>query len=176
MNVTEDIKNQANQFQASSTRNALPTTGVIQPTTGVIQPAIVVVQNSPIIFKRNLALPFDVENDLNNFSQVFIAKELDIFRSMHCFDGLKKDYIIYGQLPDGDKKILFTSREHFQWCHCCDDCTITCCLCEYICCDRIIFQMDYKRNGANFYTQGFNIQKGCYFCKCYCCHSLCRRA
>ena len=29
-------------------------------------------------------------------------------------------------------------------------------------CDRIITQFDYKRNNTNFYTQGINIQKGCY--------------
>ena len=29
--------------------------------------------------------------------------------------------------------------------------------------------MDYRRNGAPFYTQGINIQKGCYCCKCSCC-------
>lgn len=132
-----------------------------------------VLQPSPIVFKNYLALPFNVENDLNFYSKVFVTKSFDFFRSIHCCDLTGFDYIIYGQLPDGDKKILFTSRQHFQCCHCCDDCTITCCLCEYVCCDRIIFQMDYKRNGVNFYTQGVNVQKGCYCCKCYCCQCSC---
>lgn len=126
----------------------------------------------PIIF-QNIALPFNVENDLNIFSKVFVTKNFDLFRSIHCCEVGGLDYIIYGQLPDGDRKELFTSRQHFQCCHCCDDCTIPCFLCEYVCCDRIIFQMDYKRNGVNFYTQGLNVQKGCYCCKCHCCQCNC---
>ena len=123
----------------------------------------------PIIF-QNLNLPFNVENDLNIYSKVFVTRNYDLFRSIHCLETGGLDYIIYGLLPDGDKKILFTSRQHFQWCHCCDDCIISCgCLCEYVCCNRIIFQMDYKRNGVNFYTQGINVLKGCYCCKCQCC-------
>jgi hypothetical protein len=122
-----------------------------------------------VVLNKNLALPFDVDTDLAQFSQVFITKDFDFFRSMHCFEAVNKDYIVYGLLPDGDKKILFTSRQHFQCCHCCEDCSIQCCLCEYICCDKILFQMDYKRNGLPFYTQGVNVQQGCYCCKCNCC-------
>lgn len=40
-----------------------------------------------------------------------------------------------------------------------------------MCSDQIVFQMDYKRNNKNFYTQGLYIPKGCYCCKlsCKCC-------
>ena len=33
--------------------------------------------------------------------------------------------------------------------------------------------MDYRRNNKTFYTQGLNIQKGCYCCKCHCCTCCC---
>ena len=33
--------------------------------------------------------------------------------------------------------------------------------------------MDYRRNGAPFYTQGVNLQKGCYCCKCNSCSCCC---
>ena len=115
-------------------------------------------------------LPFDVSSELNQYSKVYIAKDIDNFRLFHCFEAIPLDYRVFGELPDGDKKILFTARQHFQCCNCFDDCSINfCCCCEYMCCDRIVFQMDYKRNEKNFYTQGFNIPKGFYFCLCTCC-------
>ena len=130
--------------------------------------------NPPVIV-LNSGLPFNVENDLNLFAQVFVTKDIDYFRSVCCCEFLNKDYIVYGLLPDGDKKILFTSRKHFQCCRCCENCSISCCcgLCEYMCRNSIVFQMDYNRNGATFYTQGFNIQKGCYCCKCFLCRNCC---
>lgn len=115
-------------------------------------------------------IPFDVSSELNQYSKVFISKEFDNFRMFHCYESAMCDYRVYGELPDGDKKILFTAKKHFQCCNYCDDCSINfCCCCEYMCCDRIIFQMDYKRNNKNFYTQGYNIPKGFYFCLCSCC-------
>ena len=149
-----------------------------QPAQIVGQPQIVtqpvqVIGQPVIIMGQNFAIPFDVSTALDQFSRVFVAKDHDFFRSVHCFEQSLQDYIVYGELPDGDKKLLFTSRRHFQCCTCCDDCIITCCCCEYACCNKIIFQMDYKRNNANFYTQGFNIIKGCHCCKCHCCSCCC---
>ena len=125
-----------------------------------------------VVLKNNptpvITLPFDVSSELGQYSKVFITREIDRFRMFHCFD-FPYDYRIFGELPDGDKKILFSASKHFQWCDCCDNCSINVCCCEYMCCDRIVFQMDYKKNNKNFYTQGFNVQKGCYFCICTCC-------
>ena len=130
------------------------------------QPSIIVVQSPGM-----LTLPFNVANDLNMFSRIFVVREFDKFRIFHFCDKLVADYRVYGELPDGDKKLLFTSNRHFQCCKCCDTCHINfCCCLSYFCCNSIVFQMDYKRNGAPFYTQGLNIQKGCYCCKCYCCY------
>jgi hypothetical protein len=115
-------------------------------------------------------IPFNVSTELDQYSKVFISKEFDNYRLIHCFEFFIRDYKILGELPDGDKKILFTAKKHFQCCNCLDDCSVNfCCCCEYMCCDRIVFQMDYKRNNKNFYTQGYNIPKGLYFCKCTCC-------
>lgn len=121
---------------------------------------------------ENLPLiPFDISNELNQYSKVYISKELDYFRIIHCCELNRRDYKIFGELPNGDKKILFTARKHFQCCNC--NCIIFCCLYEYVCCDKIIFQMDYKRNNIDFYTQGVNVKKGCYCSRCYCCQCGC---
>jgi len=118
--------------------------------------------------------PLNISNDLKNYSKIYISKEFNNFRTFHCFESLMKDYIVYGELPDGDKKILFTVKTHFQCCHCCDSCVISCCcIFDYVCCDRIMFQVDYQRNNLNFFTQGFNLHKGCYICKCYSCVLCC---
>ena len=120
--------------------------------------------------KSATKIPFDVSTELDQYSKVFISKEIDHFRNIHCFESIGQDYKIYGELPDGDKKILFTSKKHFQCFNCFDDCSINiCCCCEYMFCDRIVFQMDYKRNNQNFYTQGYNIPKGFYCCLWSCC-------
>lgn len=119
--------------------------------------------------RQIIQLPFDVNNELNQYSKVFVTKEFNVFRNFHFLEGLGRDYRVFGELPDGDKKILFTSQLHFQCCNFCDDCALNFCCCEYLCCNRIVVQMDYKRNNKNFYTQGFNIQKGFYCCTCYCC-------
>ena len=139
------------------------------------QPQAFIVSN-PLV----ATLPFNVSTDLNMFSRIFIVKEFDKFRIFHCFDSFSPDYRIYGELPDGDKKLLFTSSHHFECCKCCEDCHINFFFCgpigflfTYYCCDSIVFQMDYRRNGAPFYTQGINIQKGCYCCKCTCCNCNC---
>jgi hypothetical protein len=115
------------------------------------------------------SLPFNVQTDLNLYKKISIVKQYDYFRILHCCQNLIPDYIVYGEMPDGDKKILFTSSPHFECCRCCDEFTVWLGLCAYVCCDKILFQMDYKRNGVAFYTQGINMQKGCYCCKCACC-------
>lgn len=168
MMKSEDIKlNQGNPTQMPPGIQTQMPPGI--PAQIAVGTPVTTSQPFVVVLNKNLALPFDVETDLSQFTKIYITRDFDFFRSMHCFEGMNTDYIVYGLLPDGDKKILFTSRRHFQCCHFCEDCSIGCCLCEYVCCDRIIFQMDYKRNGAPFYTQGVNIQKGCYCCKCHCC-------
>ena len=119
-------------------------------------------------------LPFDVKNDLNMFSKITIVRQYNLYRTFHCMDKYFRDYQMHGILPDGDKKILFTVTRHFECCKCCEQCIISCCRCDYVCCNSIIFQLDYRRNEAPFYTQGINLQKGCYCCQCkYNCCSFC---
>ena len=137
--------------------------GVVVPP---VQTNVIIIPNEA----TGLNLPFNVATELNMFSRIFVVREYDKFRIFHCCERLFPDYRVFGELPDGDKKILFTSSRHFQCCRCCDDCSINCCLCSYFCCDSIVFQMDYRRNGFPFYTQGINIAKGCYFCRCHCCY------
>lgn len=119
------------------------------------------------------SLPFDVEKDLNGYNKVYITKQFNLFRTFHCCEFLGGDYIVYGLLPDGDKKILFTAKKHYKCCDFCNDCVINCCLCQYVCCNKILYQMDYQRNNLNFYTQGVNLVKGCYFCNCSLCCRFC---
>ena len=120
-------------------------------------------------------LPLDVSKDLNEFSKLFVSIGFDNFRNIHCFEKCfpSFDFMVYGELPDGDKKLLFTCKRHNEFCKCCDNCMISCCLCDYFCCNSIVFQMDYRRNNKTFYTQGLNIQQGCYCCKCHCCSCCC---
>ena len=113
---------------------------------------------------KNTSLPFDVTEELEKYSRIFITKEVDPFRIIHCFEAMSRDYIIYGETKDEDKKLLFTCHNHFECCNCCEQCIIGCLCFGYACCDSIIFQLDYRRNGNPFYTQGFNIYKGCHCC------------
>ena len=73
------------------------------------------------------SLPFDVSKDLNKYSKIYITKEYDMFRKVHCFENFIHDYKIYGQLPDGDKKLLFTCSRHFQCNSCCEGWGVSCC-------------------------------------------------
>ena len=138
----------------------------------IMAPPIVV--SAPLIVS-NLNLPFNVGTELNQYKRIFITLEYDYFKIVHNYENALMDYIVYGELPDGDKKVIFTASRHFECkcCTCCDQCVLSCCICDYVCCDEILFQMDYKRNGLPFYTQGLNIMKGCYCCKCYCCATCC---
>ena len=123
-------------------------------------------------------LPLDVTTELAQYQRIFVTKEFDYFKIVHRCEDYLHDYKVFGELPDGDKKLLFTVSRHFE-CKCCwDNCIIPLCLCAYVCCNSIVFQLDYKRNGNPFFTQGINIQKGFYCCKCYCpsCCSCCTRS
>ena len=53
------------------------------------------------------SLPFNVQTDLNLYKKISIVKQYDYFRILHCCQNLIPDYIVYGEMPDGDKKILF---------------------------------------------------------------------
>jgi len=127
-------------------------------------------ENSPIA-----DLPFDVSKDLDQFSRIFISFEFDNFRIIHCLEKSYPsfDYVIYGELPDGDKKLLFTCSKHNQFCKCFNSCSIHFGLFELFLCDSILFQMDYKRNNKTFYTQGVNIKKGCKPLSCHLCSMFC---
>ena len=78
-----------------------------------------------------ILLPFDVTRDLNQFNKIFVRKAFNPFRAACCFERLA-DYEIFGELPDGDKKLLFTCQQHFECCNCCDSCFINCCLWDII--------------------------------------------
>ena len=117
-------------------------------------------------------IPLDVSRDLQQYKKIYITKQKDMFRMVHCCEVFSPEYLIFGELPDGDKKLIFTCHQHYECEICkCDDWKINCCCCAYICCDQIIYQLDYVRNDRPFYTQGKYIQKGCYCCKCniFCC-------
>lgn len=125
----------------------------------------------PTIVSLNKAIPFNISTDLAQYNRLFLSKEYDPFKIVHCYENWLPDYRIYGELPDGDKRLLFTCSQHFE-CKCCDCfelCMIPMGCCAYMCCDSIIFQMDYRKNGAPFFAQGLYIHKGFYCCKCYCC-------
>jgi hypothetical protein len=126
------------------------------------------------------SLPLNVEEDLKKYSRIYITKEFDPFRLVHCCELMYRDYMIYGEIKGEhnvlDKKLLFTSAYHYKCCNCCEQCIIGCLCCGYACCDSIQFQMDYRRNGEPFYTQGINISKGCHCCDvCLlnCCNTCC---
>lgn len=124
-------------------------------------------QDPVLIYKPNMGatnLPLDVESELEKYHTIYIGKEYDPFRIVHCFEAMNRDYRIYVETKEGDKKILFTSNYHYECCNCCEQCIIGAICCGYACCDSIQFQMDYKRNGLPFYTQGYNISKGCHCC------------
>ena len=114
--------------------------------------------------KTNVSIPFDVEEDLEKYSRIYITKQFNPFRIVHCFEAPTRDYIIYGEKEDEDIKLLFTCHTHYECCNCCEQCVVGCICCGYACCDSILFQLDYRKNGNPFYTQGLNIYKGCHCC------------
>ena len=132
--------------------------------------------------KSKVNIPLDVTTELSQYKKFYITKGRDFFRIICCLEDMIPEYNIYGEMPDGDKKLLFTCTLHFICCNCCgctDYCQgngFFCFCCGYLCSDIIIFQVDYKRNNKCFYTQGISIPKGCVICKCFCyacCFSCC---
>lgn len=126
-------------------------------------------QDPVLVYKVNTgggpsALPLDVETELDKYTKVFITKEYDLFKVVSCFEAADRDYKVYVETKEGDKKILFTSEIHSECCNCCEQCILGCFCFAYACCHSIVFQMDYRRNGAPFYTQGYNLTKGCHCC------------
>jgi len=59
-------------------------------------------------------LPFNVETDLNEFTKIFITRENDPFKIVHCFEPFALDYQIFGEMSDKSKKLLFTVSEHYE--------------------------------------------------------------
>ena len=126
-----------------------------------------------ITFNMSKAIPLDVSTEFARYNKIFITRQYDPFRIFHrCCDNIGCDFIVYGLLPEGDKKILFTIRQHYE---CCEprNIEISCCLCDIVLNDKIIIQFDYRRNNNNFYTQGVYIQKGCFCCRCGCVRDCC---
>ena len=126
----------------------------------------------PKEFPRNL--PFEVERDLNKYPRIFVTKQYDPFKITNCCESLKRDYIIFGDDKNGVKNLLFTCYVHEECCNCYDQCIIGGFCCAFACCDSILFQLDYRKDDHPFYTQGFNVSKGCHCCDflacpCYCC-------
>ena len=145
----------------------------------------------------NFKLPFDVSRELAIYTKIFVSREVDLFRIFHYTESFVEDYKIYGELPCGDKQILFTVRQHItpnctSCSNCCKQCICKCCceekkgccerccegptcsFCcfgEYVCYDLVQFRLDYKRNNNLFYNQAFIYEKGCHCCctECYVC-------
>jgi len=134
------------------------------------KPSLIVDQ----LAKPKVNLPLDVTTELRQYTKFYITKGPDFFRVECCCEDLLPEYNIYGEMPDGDKKLLFTCARHYIFCNCCGclECCPECCqgcgiyfgYCGYLFTDIIVYQMDYKRNNRGFYTQGLSIPKGCYFC------------
>ena len=121
-------------------------------------------------------IPFKVETELNPFTKMYITKENDLFKIAHFCQSLTQDYQIFGEMSDESKKLLFTVSEHFECeCCCCCNCDqigFDCCCFSLMLCDKILYQLDYKKNNQDFYTQGRYQQKGfqCKIPECHCCN------
>ena len=73
-----------------------------------VQPTVMVVPAAV-----GIIIPFNVAQDLNMFTRIFVVREFDKFKIFHYYERLFPDYKVFGELPDGDKKLLFTSSRHF---------------------------------------------------------------
>ena len=69
-------------------------------------------ENNPIA-----DLQFVVWKDLEQFSKIFVSSEFDSFRNIHCLEKWYPSfyYVIYRELPDGDKNLLFTCTKYNQF-------------------------------------------------------------
>ena len=141
------------------------------------QPVPQLFEDKPIKTKT-MTIPFVIEEDLKKYSRIYITKQFNPFRIVHCCEAPFRDYEIYGEAPGAhkvpEKKLLFTSSLHYECCDCCDHYVIGDLCCGYVCCDSIQFQMDYRRNEEPFFVQGFNITKGCHCCD-ICLYQLCQK-
>ena len=81
--------------------------------------------------------------------------------------------MIYGELPDGDKKCFSPAQSIINFANVFITRSIPFCLFEYLYCDFIIFQMDYRTNNKAFYIQGMNMKKGCLMCNFHCFSLFC---
>lgn len=141
------------------------------------QPVPQLFEDKPIKTKT-MTIPFVIEEDLKKYSRIYITKQFNPFRIVHCCEAPFRDYEIYGEAPGAhkvpEKKLLFTSSLHYECCDCCDHYVIGDLCCGYVCCDSIQFQMDYRRNEEPFFVQGFNITKGCHCCD-ICLYQVCQK-
>lgn len=82
------------------------------------------------------SLPLNVATDLSMYNKISVVLQKDLWKITCLYERALPTYVVYGEMPDGDKKILFTCSQHFQCCTICDQCIIglPCCL-EYACCD-----------------------------------------
>ena len=63
---------------------------------------------------KTTTLPFNVETDLKEYSRIFITRKFYPFRLIHCCEAPIRDYEIYGETEEKDKKLLFTCSYHYQ--------------------------------------------------------------
>ena len=95
----------------------------------------------------DVTLPFDVSRELATYTKIFVSKEVDIFRIFHFTESFVEDYKVYGELPCGDKQILFTVRKHItpkctSCKNCCSQCCNKCCEKKKGCC-RVVVRVLY---------------------------------
>ena len=117
--------------------------------------------------------PFAPESALDKYPKVYVVKAFNPFRIVYCGEVLYRDYIVYVEAGDGEKKILFTVNRHFKCCDCCEQCICGNFCCFYACCNSILYQLDYNRNGKTFLTHGFNITEGCHCCDLFILCTIC---
>ena len=78
-----------------------------QPSEGTIlqdKPSLIANQ----LEKPKVNIPLDVTTELSQFTKFYITKGVDFFRIVCCCENLIPEYNIYGEMPDGDKKLSFT--------------------------------------------------------------------
>ena len=53
------------------------------------------------------SLPLNVEEDLKKYSRIYITKEFDPFRLVHCCELMYRDYMIYGEIKGEEINHIF---------------------------------------------------------------------